>query len=290
MQQAYMNICSNYTDGEDGKTPDRIYLFGFSRGAVIARITATLISRYGLLKPSQIGHFVRMWTAFLTEDKGANFSAFCHRDAQIDFLGVFDSVLGNYSGRDYEVLNRIYGKSVNVPAKVKRAVQILTIDETRGRMLPSIWGGTESNATVCDEIWMPGVHTDIGGGYTSDFLAGVSLLSMLEKLKSACPNLSLAEDDIEDLEKGVVDGIKNNKIVINNEKDTPFWKVAGVFRDGTRTIEKNGAHQYLHPLCHMLKDRFVTMKGKTGTKPQTKIELPTCRGLDCFDRIATELT
>jgi hypothetical protein len=61
VEQAYINICSNYYPGVAGGWGDRIYLFGFSRGAVVARLLASLISKFGLLKASRLGRFADLW-------------------------------------------------------------------------------------------------------------------------------------------------------------------------------------------------------------------------------------
>jgi uncharacterized protein (DUF2235 family) len=51
----YTNICANYDfDEEDEKKKDKIYIFGFSRGAMAARALCGLICTYGLLKPGDI--------------------------------------------------------------------------------------------------------------------------------------------------------------------------------------------------------------------------------------------
>jgi surfactin synthase thioesterase subunit len=51
VEQAYVNVVSNF------RVADKIYIFGFSRGAIIARLVAYLISKYGVLKPNSIEYF-----------------------------------------------------------------------------------------------------------------------------------------------------------------------------------------------------------------------------------------
>ena len=43
-----MFLCRNYCNGKRGEEPDRIYLFGFSRGAFTVRVLAGLIDACGL--------------------------------------------------------------------------------------------------------------------------------------------------------------------------------------------------------------------------------------------------
>ncbi|OIQ43186.1 MAG: hypothetical protein BM560_03145 [Roseobacter sp. MedPE-SWde] len=53
---AYSFLCKNYRDGlgagHHGR--DRIYIFGFSRGAYAARVLAGFIYNFGLLKPERL--------------------------------------------------------------------------------------------------------------------------------------------------------------------------------------------------------------------------------------------
>jgi len=45
IEDVYINIASNYVPSEEPGKSDKIYLYGFSRGAVIARVVAGLISK-----------------------------------------------------------------------------------------------------------------------------------------------------------------------------------------------------------------------------------------------------
>src|SRR5580704_16952812 len=53
----YVNICSNYERG------DKIYLFGFSRGAVVARALTGLLS-HGILEAKYINMFAHVWASY----------------------------------------------------------------------------------------------------------------------------------------------------------------------------------------------------------------------------------
>ena len=64
--RAYQYLMHNYNDpSADGQTVhDRVYLFGFSRGAYTARALASLLKMFGLLHPgneAQIPYVLRMF-------------------------------------------------------------------------------------------------------------------------------------------------------------------------------------------------------------------------------------
>lgn len=55
---AYRFLCSNYRDG------DRVYLFGFSRGAYTVRALAAFVQVMGVFRPDQLNIAGYAWTAF----------------------------------------------------------------------------------------------------------------------------------------------------------------------------------------------------------------------------------
>lgn len=106
IEHVYDNICLNYKPDMGKGAGDKIYLFGFSRGAFIARLVATLIARFGLLKQDHLSYFSELWRCvYKSPDEIDAFKkAHCHRhpdnsfDTKICFLGLFDTVPGTYGG------------------------------------------------------------------------------------------------------------------------------------------------------------------------------------------------
>jgi uncharacterized protein (DUF2235 family) len=75
--EAYTFITLNYTPG------DRLYFFGFSRGAFTARACAGLIWEVGILRPSSMPEFIELYKAYI--DKGAFTVDFAKTDAWTQF-------------------------------------------------------------------------------------------------------------------------------------------------------------------------------------------------------------
>lgn len=90
---------------------DRIYIFGFSRGAYVARILAEMLDHVGLLEPGNEGKVRYVWSVFSNWARLANSrdagqkekdetyrymkalrETFCLPILQIRFLGLFDTV------------------------------------------------------------------------------------------------------------------------------------------------------------------------------------------------------
>ncbi|MEO0471874.1 MAG: DUF2235 domain-containing protein, partial [Bacteroidota bacterium] len=166
---AYSTLAKEYCRG------DRIFIFGFSRGAAIARLLAGQIHERGIPASIEI-------TTDAQENKGTNHieTRYVSHKAtspelvhpNVEFLGVWDTV----------VAMGVKGmfKNFSVAPNVQKAVHLVAIDETRTLFNPTLMN---HNPDVVEEIWMPGVHSDVGGSYREDVLAQHSLYCMIEKLK-----------------------------------------------------------------------------------------------------------
>ncbi|WP_367872594.1 DUF2235 domain-containing protein [Luteolibacter sp. Populi] len=174
---AYRWLINVYTVG------DRIFIFGFSRGAFTARVLAGMLHAVGLLHPGSENLLPYLWRAYRKiRLPPANASASELREAKkqadeiavlrrsftrncpIHFLGPWDTVgsVGMYNWNQsfpYSFENQ----SVSI---VRHA---MALDERRAAF--------RSNAFKADptplpdgrprvmNVWFPGVHSDIGGGY-----------------------------------------------------------------------------------------------------------------------------
>lgn len=134
---------------------DRIVVFGFSRGAALARKFASLI---------------------LQEREGL----------QVAFLGVFDTVaaMDGIHRKGEKIVSDVMFESGTVDRRVKRAVHILSLDEDRVAFEPTQINRDAGDPERITEIWFPGAHSDVGGGYWSDGLSDVALQYMIEQCKA----------------------------------------------------------------------------------------------------------
>lgn len=178
---------------------DKIFLFGFSRGAFTARSLAGLITRYGLLKlpkddalksAKAVKELYRNGYRKGNEDVARSYSFHKNSDS-IDFLGVWDTVGALGIPDDKSILDLFDNPlsyqfhDVQLSLKVKQARHALALDEERGSFTPTLWVGTANrdNDTV-KQVWFPGVHSDIGGGYKEQGLSDCTLKWMVDEARS----------------------------------------------------------------------------------------------------------
>jgi len=183
---AYRFLMDNYADG------DRIYLFGFSRGAYTVRALAGALYMFGLLCPGNEGHLPYLLQMFSDESRRSYNKGGVHtlqvdptaeafretfsRTVPIHFVGVWDTV--SSIGWIYDPVKLLFDGQNPVMRKGRHAV---SVDERRCFFQDNLWGKAlplertrvlENNyAAARDQqqdivqAWFPGVHSDVGGSY-----------------------------------------------------------------------------------------------------------------------------
>lgn len=176
---AYASICRHYRPG------DQICILGYSRGAASARLLATKLHEHGL--PKQIDLYYRQ---LRNKVSGESEWMFSHYQAEeenskpvdVSFLGLFDTVGAFGIPFDLGPLNfqRInLFRDLTIAPNVKQAVHLVAIDESREPFVPTLTNCREN----IDEVWFPGNHGDVGGGYHESNLGNITLDYMLTRLQ-----------------------------------------------------------------------------------------------------------
>lgn len=176
IKAAYTKIAHVYEAG------DEVFLFGFSRGAYTARSVAGMIAACGLPTKNFADEMVdQIFDAYRSKDQRAEklkeLSQCCLSEASITMLGVWDTVgalgipavLGGVDPMLYGFLD------TSLHANVRHAYHALAIDERRIEFPPTLWDSAPAAGQTIEQVWFPGVHCDVGGGYPPDAEAGTAL-------------------------------------------------------------------------------------------------------------------
>ena len=215
--ELYKFLCRNYEAGDSEEDTDKIYLFGFSRGAFTVRVLAGLIEDRGLCTDFDserdlhaIAH--TNYAIYRTKYKGWRlsrlFSAIrdCVRNRKagaeragappkIAFIGVWDTV--DAYGLPFDRLAKWWDRYIfpmrfeeqTLSKSVEKACHALSIDDERHTFHPVLWDESkESEPERVEQVWFPGVHSDVGGGYPRHNLALVSLDWMISKVEKSTAN------------------------------------------------------------------------------------------------------
>ncbi|HEX5715303.1 MAG TPA: DUF2235 domain-containing protein [Thermoanaerobaculia bacterium] len=200
VQQLYKEIVRIYDPG------DRLFLFGFSRGAFTVRTLVGLIHTCGILNPARFktaealeaavsgayrlyrkNYRTALAKLFLGPPDSSRVDKFrkenCSAgDVDIRFLGVWDTVDGvglpfHLSDFVNLTIHRFKFPDRKLSACVKHACHALAIDDERHSFHPLLW---EDDPRI-EQVWFAGAHSNVGGGYPKQGMSLVTLDWMMAK-------------------------------------------------------------------------------------------------------------
>jgi uncharacterized protein (DUF2235 family) len=208
VRQLYRELSRIYDPG------DRIFLFGFSRGAFTVRTLGGLIGACGVVKGGEVAHPTDLRRAVRTayrayragydsaltraigtvlrwpprKEAVSRFHARwpVHTGVPIAFIGVWDTVdavgmpfalsdLLNSAIVQFKFPTQTLGKHV------ARACRALALEDRRAAFAPVMWTVPPAGDTRVEQVWFAGAHANVGGGYPKQGLSLVALDWMLSR-------------------------------------------------------------------------------------------------------------
>ena len=207
--ELYKFLCRNY------RMNDKIYLFGFSRGAYTVRLLTGMIDYCGLyvehkneddLNDRAKNNYYHLRTYF----KQTKLSKlYCESRKikklsdgtvypEIKFIGVWDTV--DAYGFPIEEMTTFWDRFIfplrfpnrELSVKVKKACHALSVDDERHTFHPVLWDENKEEELIkqkkiqrnrLEQVWFSGAHSDIGGGYPKNNLAMITLNWMISKVE-----------------------------------------------------------------------------------------------------------
>ena len=168
---AYRYLVQNYSPG------DRIFLFGFSRGAYTVRCLCGLLNNCGLVQRPEARLIQRAFDIY--KHAGSDYAPhgrqalafrrdYSHPADEVHFVGAWDTVgalgipfslMGLFDQKD-EFYDTKLGSNVRI------ARHALAIDERREDFAPTLWEPREG--LDLQQVWFAGSHSDVGGSYPPD--------------------------------------------------------------------------------------------------------------------------
>ena len=230
VRDLYKYLARNYADG------DRIYFFGFSRGASTVRACNGMINKCGLVKGvslrnGELDDLVdEAFYAYKKHKKNPKLAQDfknlekSHGAVPIKFLGVWDTVVAlgfpkrtDITGPGTFLFNIIFGLfeealdlffphsfyHYKLTDNVQFAYQALSIDDERTAFWPYVWqeknieGAIDRTADNVEQVWFAGMHSNVGGGYERAGMAGVALHWMVNRAQYH--DLVFDSNDVQDI-------------------------------------------------------------------------------------------
>ena len=142
-------------DGANYQAGDTLVIFGYSRGAALAR----------------------KFAATLLRD---------HKHCKVSFLGVFDTVaaMNGIHRKGDKISSDVVFEDGTLHPRIERAVHLVAVDENRVSFTPTLMNKDAANPDRILEVWFPGVHGDVGGGCWADGLSDNALAFMIDRCKA----------------------------------------------------------------------------------------------------------
>ncbi len=213
VQTLYEFLCRNYKEG------DRIYGFGFSRGAYTMRVVTGLALSQGLVKgdtDEELHRNARLaYSAYRKEKFGSRspveaifrgiYQGFRRlfgkptvpeikvrpEGVRITFLGLWDTVAAY--GTPIDELTRGISKWIwplELPdrtfdkKRILRACHALSLDDERTTFHPVLWNEDGVPEEQLTQVWFAGVHSNVGGGYPDNSLAQIPLYWIMQEVRA----------------------------------------------------------------------------------------------------------
>lgn len=179
-----------------------IFVFGFSRGAYIARTFCWLLSYCGI--PEKSNQCEALYRLF--ESKKYNqIQKTVKKSDTVKMLGIWDTVKTAHYKCHHDTA---------LAPNVLHAYHAMSLDELRSTF-PVTRIEVDHN-DCAREVWFAGSHSDIVGGYPEKGLSNITLKWMLE---------NAMEYELEFLDKPLI--VENFKDPIHDETQNMAWKLLG---------------------------------------------------------------
>jgi uncharacterized protein (DUF2235 family) len=195
IKRAYQFLVETYEPG------DKLYFFGYSRGAYMARSTVGFVRNAGILRPRHISRLDEAYELYRNRDDKTRPTAVASRlfrrsysypeSTRVRFIGVWDTVgsLGiPFSNVPLvSLINKRWAfHDTELNSHVDAAFQALAIDEKRPPFEPTVWCRQPDAppAQRLEQVWFPGVHSNVGGGGADTALSDITLQWIVERAES----------------------------------------------------------------------------------------------------------
>ncbi len=197
IEEAYKYLMDYYDPG------DKVFLFGFSRGAYTVRALAGMLHKCGLLQKGSnnlIPYASQIYNKKSNPKEAKGFKRNFSRECKPHFIGVWDTVesvgwgvwvstWGWALGR-----RRFFNNRLN--PDVKNGYHAVSVDEKRRHFRVTLWDERQvPDYQTIEQVWFPGFHSDVGGQNSCPGIPDITLGWMLRKAEEKKLRLSKGWED-----------------------------------------------------------------------------------------------
>jgi len=245
VQEAYRFIVHNLAEG------DRLFVFGFSRGAYTARSLCGLIRKAGVLTKQHsdlVPDAYRLYkqrNLHPDDPPAVRFREQHARETPIHFLGVWDTVgaLGIPGGKlRWLTAWRYQFHDVQLSKIVRNAFHALAIDEKRRAFRPTLWSAKSTPGQRVEQVWFAGVHSNVGGGYPEAGLADEAFTWMKDRSEEC--GLAFARVYLDEHVRANPMGTLHESRVGFYRLSRPYARPMGAAAPDNETVHPSALHRH----------------------------------------------
>lgn len=207
IKEAYAFIVNNYS----GTAGDRLFLFGFSRGAFAARSLAGFVNEVGVLFKNHIEKVPEAYELYRM-GRGRDFiqksfSQMLGTDIvlgeapiRVYMIGAWDTVgaLGMPPPFQKIAYRTDHHLVRSMPPNVTHGRHALALHELRSIFAPVPWEKTLDEQSI-KQVWFAGAHSDVGGGYAGSTLSTIPLRWMMQEASDLGLLVTVSAHHVEDV-------------------------------------------------------------------------------------------
>ncbi|APV48540.1 hypothetical protein BWI17_01865 [Betaproteobacteria bacterium GR16-43] len=306
--QGYRFVMKEYRPG------DELYFFGFSRGAFTARCIAGMVRKFGVLPPhmaamlptlvhtyfsTRRGEAAKALNEALTDQIRRTFARPDSLQMKVHFVGTWDTVKA--------VGMPFFRKRIAADPSIKGKAflhvrQALALDEHRALFEPRLYGdpnGPVGPGQTMEQLWFPGAHCDIGGGYQDQDCTGsnAALAWLLDEARQVGLRLYARGELVQDfavIEQAVATRCQvppGAPRVHSQIYDMSLWAIAGLWvRETNAIVNKKVVPGVEHPSASQPPLSFPTDTIWRKPRPKAWVALAALATLATFLFVGRVLT
>jgi hypothetical protein len=186
VRQLYADLARVYDPG------DRIFLFGFSRGAFTVRTLNGFIAACGLID-----------------------RAHCTSDDVWDTVDAVGFPVPGVAELVNETFYRFKFPDHHLGPTVQRARHALAVDDERGTFHPLLWNEQRETSPATppriEQVWFSGAHSNVGGGYPKQGMSLVALEWMMAEAEQVTLRFSATDRKLYQERQNVYDKLYDSR-------------------------------------------------------------------------------
>ena len=171
IEEAYRYLMNHY------QINDRVFLFGYSRGAYTVRALAGMLKKCGLIEKGSdnlVSYASKIYNTWYNDDEANEFKNTFSVECKPYFIGVWDTV----GSLGWMRRQRFY--DTRVQDGFTYGYQAVSVDESRQHFPISLWRQEDlAPGQLVHQVWFPGYHADIGGQNADPPISDITLKWML---------------------------------------------------------------------------------------------------------------